>query len=94
MGDFEWAQAQFSILKASTSKLIANDALDLSVFIMDNLGLDTTAAYVGCNEYMDTPQKSLDKAPYIPVYGLRIALFPFAACMLQNCLVFFWLGIT
>jgi tetratricopeptide (TPR) repeat protein len=44
MGDFEWAQAQFSILKASTSKLIANDALDLSVFIMDNLGLDTTVA--------------------------------------------------
>lgn len=42
-GDFEWAQAQFDILKASTSKLIANDALDLSVFIMDNLGLDTTA---------------------------------------------------
>lgn len=42
-GDFEWAQAQFEVLKASTSKLIANDALDLSVFIMDNLGLDTTA---------------------------------------------------
>ncbi len=40
--DFEWAQAQFDVLKASTSKLIANDALDLSVFIMDNLGLDTT----------------------------------------------------
>lgn len=43
-GDFEWAQTQFDILKASTSKLIANDALDLSIFIMDNLGLDTTAA--------------------------------------------------
>jgi tetratricopeptide (TPR) repeat protein len=41
-GDFQWAQAQFEVLKASTSKLIANDALDLSVFIMDNLGLDTT----------------------------------------------------
>ncbi|MCP3930401.1 MAG: tetratricopeptide repeat protein [Bacteroidetes bacterium] len=41
--DFHWAQAQFDVLKASTSKLIANDALDLSVFIMDNLGLDTTA---------------------------------------------------
>lgn len=40
--DFQWAQAQFDVLKASTSKLIANDALDLSVFIMDNLGLDTT----------------------------------------------------
>ena len=43
MADFQWAQAQFDVLKASTSKLIANDALDLSVFIMDNLGLDTTA---------------------------------------------------
>ncbi len=40
--DFQWAQAQFDILKASTSKLISNDAIDLSVFIMDNLGLDTT----------------------------------------------------
>jgi tetratricopeptide (TPR) repeat protein len=43
-GDFEWAQSQFDVLKASTSRLIANDALDLSVFIMDNLGLDTTTA--------------------------------------------------
>ncbi len=43
IGDFEWAQAQCKVLKASTSKLIANDAIDLSVFIMDNLGLDTTA---------------------------------------------------
>ncbi len=42
-GDFEWAQAQFDILKAATSKLISNDAIDRSVFIMDNLGLDTTA---------------------------------------------------
>ncbi len=42
-GDFQWAQAQFDILKASTSKFISNDAIDLSVFIMDNLGLDTTA---------------------------------------------------
>lgn len=43
VGDFEWAQEQFDILKASTTKLIANDAIDRSVFIMDNLGLDTTA---------------------------------------------------
>ena len=42
-GDFEWAQQQFDILKAATSKLISNDAIDMSVFIMDNLGLDTTA---------------------------------------------------
>ena len=43
-GDFQWAQAQFEVLKASTSRLIANDALDLSVFIMDNLALDTSSA--------------------------------------------------
>jgi len=43
-GDFEWSQAQLNVLKASTSELISNDALQLSVFITDNLGLDTTAA--------------------------------------------------
>jgi TolA-binding protein len=42
-GDFEWAQEQFDILKAATSRLIANDAIDRSVFIMDNLNLDTIA---------------------------------------------------
>lgn len=40
-GDFEWAQAQLNALKASTSELIANDAIKLSVFITDNSGLDT-----------------------------------------------------
>ena len=42
-GDFEWAQAQFDILKSATSRLISNDAIDRSVTIMDNLNLDTTA---------------------------------------------------
>lgn len=40
-GDFEWAQAQLNALKASTSELISNDAIKLSVFITDNSGLDT-----------------------------------------------------
>ncbi len=40
-GDFEWSQAQFDILKASTSKLISNDAIDRSVFILDNMGIDS-----------------------------------------------------
>ncbi len=43
-GDFEWAQTQFDVLKNATSRLIANDAIDHSVFIMDNTGLDTTDA--------------------------------------------------
>lgn len=43
-GDFEWAQTQFDVLKNATSRVIANDAIDRSVFIMDNMGLDTTDA--------------------------------------------------
>ncbi len=43
-GDFEWAQEQFDILKSATSKLISNDAIDRSVFIMDNANLDTSYA--------------------------------------------------
>lgn len=41
-GDFEWAKAQLDVLKAATSKLIANDALELSLLIGDNLAFDTT----------------------------------------------------
>lgn len=40
-GDFLWAKAQLDVLKASTSKLIANDAMELSLLITDNLGTDT-----------------------------------------------------
>jgi outer membrane protein assembly factor BamD (BamD/ComL family) len=40
-GEFDWAQEQLNILKASTSQLISNDAINLSVFIIDNLGMDT-----------------------------------------------------
>lgn len=40
-GDFEWAQAQLDVLKASTTKLIANNAMELSLLITDNFALDT-----------------------------------------------------
>ena len=41
-GNFEWAKTQLDVLKAATSKLIANDALQLSVLISENLGMDTS----------------------------------------------------
>lgn len=41
-GDYEWCQAQLNGLKASTSKLISNDAIDLSLLITDNYNMDTT----------------------------------------------------
>lgn len=43
IGEFEWAQASLDILKAATSKLIANDAMTLSLTISDNLEFDTIA---------------------------------------------------
>ncbi len=43
-GEFEYAKAQLDVLKASTSKLIANDAMQLSLLLQDNLGIDTTQA--------------------------------------------------
>jgi tetratricopeptide (TPR) repeat protein len=41
-GDFTWAKGQLDVLKAATSQLIANDALNLSLLIGDNIVADTT----------------------------------------------------
>ncbi|HRB66492.1 MAG TPA: tetratricopeptide repeat protein [Chitinophagales bacterium] len=41
-GEFEWAQTQLKIIKANTTEFISNDAIDLSVFILDNLNSDDT----------------------------------------------------
>ena len=41
-GDFKWSQIQLDVLKRSSSQLIANDALALSLIINDNSLEDTT----------------------------------------------------
>lgn len=55
VGDFEWAQGIFGVLKQSTSKLIANDAMQYSLLITDNMALDSTtealAAYAKADLY-------------------------------------------
>lgn len=56
-GEFSWAQEQFDILESATSRLISNDAIDMSVFIMDNMGLDTT----------DVPLKMFSEAQLLTV---------------------------
>jgi tetratricopeptide (TPR) repeat protein len=40
-GDFTWSKAQLDVLKGATSKLISNDAMDLSLVIGDALAEDT-----------------------------------------------------
>ena len=75
-GDFLWAQAQLSTLKASTSKLIANDAMELSLLITDNYNLDTsdiamqTFARADLLNYQNRKQDALVK------YDSILFLFP------------------
>ena len=42
IGEFDYAKAQLDILKAATSKLIANDAMQLALLISDNMDEDST----------------------------------------------------
>lgn len=46
-GEFDYAQSQLDVLKRSTTKLISNDAINLSLLITDNYGLDSN--YIAMN---------------------------------------------
>jgi len=68
-GDFNWAKAQLDVLKAATSQLIANDALNLSILITENTTFDTTgnalkmyarADFLIYKEQTDRALKTLD----------------------------------
>lgn len=80
-GDFFWAQAQLDVLKGSTSKLISNDAMDLSLLITDNVGRDSiaeplqryaTADLLIFKKSYDEAIKVLDSIPkYFPSTSLK-----------------------
>ena len=46
VGEYNWSLAKLDILKSATSKLIANDAMELSLFIKDITDEDTTGAVI------------------------------------------------
>ena len=46
-GDFDWALGQLKVLRGSTSQLIANDAMQLSLLISDNSLEDSTRTALG-----------------------------------------------
>ena len=75
-GDFNWAQAQLGILKASTSKLIANDAMDLSLLIIDNLNLDTSTVAMKIFATADLLFYQQRYAEAIAKYDSVITVFP------------------
>jgi Flp pilus assembly protein TadD len=53
IGEFKWAQAQLDILKASTSKLIANDAMALSLLISEHPDVDSNTVALGYYSHAD-----------------------------------------
>ncbi len=42
VGEMEWAKVQLDVLKGATSKLIANDAMELSLLISENIDPDSS----------------------------------------------------
>ncbi len=52
-GDYVWSKAQLDVLKSSTTQLIANDALNLSLLISDNLQKETDTAALKKYSYAD-----------------------------------------
>lgn len=66
-GDFDWANIQLDVLKASTSELIANDALYLSVLITENIPPDSNYVPLERFAYADLLlfQNKIDEAERI-----------------------------
>lgn len=76
-GEFIFAQSQLDVLKSSTSKLIANDAMKLSILITDNLGLDSN--YTAMRQFA-TADLLLEQHQYqkaFQLYDSILTYFPF-----------------
>ena len=64
VGEMEWAKSQLKVLSGATSKLIANDALDLYLLITENIGVDSSFDALGIYAKADLLafQKKYDNA--------------------------------
>lgn len=76
-GEFVFAQSQLDVLKGSTSKLIANDAMKLSLLITDNLGLDSnyTAMWQFAQADLLLEQHQYERA--FAIYDSVLTYYPF-----------------
>lgn len=75
-GDFLFAQSQLDVLKQSTSKLIANDAMKLSILITDNLGLDSNYTAMNLFAQADLLLEQHQYEPAFILYDSLIKSFP------------------
>ncbi len=93
-GDFKFAQNQLDVLKQSTSKLIANDAMKLSLLITDNYGLDSnfTAMSLFATADLLLEQHQYEKAFFLfdsivkafPYHGLADEILLRKAIAMEN----------
>jgi len=86
VGEFDWAATRLDILKSATSKLISNDAIELSMFINDMREEDTIGfvlrKFAGAELYTlqgkyDSAMRLLNKVEEDPVgiYSIEYALY-------------------
>lgn len=66
-GEFDFAQSQLNILKESTSKIIANDAMHLSVSITENFGLDSNYAAMS---WFSSAELLIEQHKYLEAFSL------------------------
>ena len=76
VGQFEWAAAQLNILKAATSQLISNDAMQLALLIQDNTTIDTNTAPLLIYAYADLLNFQNHKAEAIITLDSLLKEFP------------------
>lgn len=76
-GEFNYAQSQLDVLKQGTSRLIANDAIELSILITDNFGLDSnfTAMYQFAQADLLIEQRKFDEA--FVLFDSILLVFPY-----------------
>lgn len=81
IGEFEWAKAQLDVLKAATTKLIANDAMELSLLISDNIDEDSSTvalsyyAHADLYEYRNQYQLAQEILDSTRLLGLSHPIF-------------------
>lgn len=76
IGEFDWARAQLDVLKAATSKLIANDAMAMSLLITDNIEDDSSTVAIGTYARADLLLYRNQPDAAIAVMDSLLAAFP------------------
>jgi len=88
IGEFGWAKAQADILKAATSKMIANDAMALSLLLNENYDPDSNTVALslfsraGLLEYRNRYDEAIRVLDSIP------SLFPFYDHPIMDDMIF------